>query len=52
MFFEVYSASSFAQLGSPHFEPKLCECDKRLLLFKATTTKNNGRFFWRKIIAF
>jgi len=41
------SSSSSAQVGSSHFGRKVCGCGDQLLLLKATTTKNNGRFFFR-----
>jgi len=41
-----WSSSSSAQVGSSQFGRKVCGCGDQLLLLKATTTKNNGRFFF------
>jgi len=41
------SSSSSAQVGSSQFGRKVCGCGDQLLLLKATTTKNNDRFFFR-----
>ncbi|XP_027927830.1 uncharacterized protein At1g43920, Chloroplastic-like [Vigna unguiculata] len=41
------TSSSSSQNRSSGFVPRICGCGEILLLLKATTHKNNGRFFWR-----
>jgi len=41
------SSSASAHVGSSQFGRKVCGCGDQLLLLKATTAKNNGRFFFR-----
>jgi len=41
------SSSASAYVGSSQFGRKVCGCGDQLLLLKATTAKNNGRFFFR-----
>jgi len=41
------TSSSSSQIRSSESVPRICGCGETLLLLKATTQKNNGRFFWR-----
>jgi len=41
------TSSSSSQIRNSKFVPRICGSGETLLLLKANTQKNNGRFFWR-----